>query len=284
MDIEESDPTEIFDSLTNSTRIEILQALANAYTDAPNDPWVEYNELRDAVGIRDNGNFNYHLKQLDDFIVKRAVGYRLSRVGMELISTVTSGVFSSEWTWGPIDAPGDCLFCDDSVELYYEEGMLFLTCGNDKHSMGLSVSPSLLDSHPKEDVIERIAFMENQWGALTRRGICSECQGYVSGRIEFGGIQPDHYLYHGHCHHCGFQHGIPLGLFLISHPTVSNFYYEQGIDTRSTPFWTLDFCTPGNETAVSTDPLRLQGEITHGGETLSLTVSGDGSIISSNRS
>lgn len=280
MDGGESKPTEVFDLVSNSTRVEILRALARAHADAPTDPGLEYAELRGAVGVRDKGNFNYHLDRLGDLVVKRSDGYRISRVGMGIVSAISSGVFDSEWTWGPVDAPGDCLFCDDSVELRYEDGLLWLACGTDDHSLPLSVPPSVLDSHPKDDVIERIAFLEHQWIELTRQGICSECKGYVDGEIEFGGARRDHYHYRGHCHRCGFQHGIPVGVFLTAHPAVRNFYYERGVDVRTTPFWTLDFYTPGGETVLSEDPLRLRVDVRHAGETLSLTLDRDGSVVS----
>ncbi|UPW00138.1 hypothetical protein M0R88_16690 [Halorussus gelatinilyticus] len=279
----ESDPTEVFDLVGNSTRMNVLRALASAHSDAPTDPWLEYGELQEAAGVSDNGNFNYHLDQLDDLVVKREAGYRLSRIGMGVVSTVTSGFFDPKWTWGPVDAPGDCLYCDDSPQLRYEDGILWLGCGTDDHDVPLSVPPSLLDTHPEEDVVEQIAFLENQWSAQTRRGICSECQGYVDGEIEFGGARADHYHYHGHCHRCGFQHGIPVGLFLVGHPAVVNFFYERGIDVRATPFWTLEFCKPGSETVLSESPLRLRVDVTHDGETLSLTLNREGSVVSTER-
>lgn len=280
----ELDPTGVFDVASNSTRVEILRVLVSAYSDTPNDPWLEYTELRKAVGIRDNGNFNYHLDRLDALVVKGSSGYRISRIGMEIVSAVSSGVFDGEWTWGPVDAPGGCLFCDDSLQIHYEDGILWLTCGRDEHSLALSVPPSLLDSHPEGDVIERIALVENRWSELIRNGICAECLGYVDGNIEYGGVQPAHYHYHGHCHRCGFQHGIPVGMFLISHPAVVDFYHECDINIRTTPFWTLEFCTPGNETVVSTDPLRLRVGITEESDELSLTLDREGTIVSTDRS
>ncbi|WP_435347759.1 DUF7351 domain-containing protein [Haloarchaeobius sp. HRN-SO-5] len=279
-----SNQTDVFDTVSNSTRVDILHALARAYGETPTDPYLEYTDLRKAVGVRDNGNFNYHLDQLGDLVVKRDDGYTLSRVGMEVVSAVSSGVFDADWTWGPVDAPGDCLFCDDAVQLHYEDGVLWLSCGMDEHTVGLSVPPSLLESHPEDVVVERIAFLENRWGALTRQGICSECRGYVEGEIEFGGVQPDHYHYHGRCRRCGFRHGIPVGLYLLSHPAVTTFYYDHGVDVRSTPFWTVDGCTPGAETVLSTDPLRLRVEFTQDGDTLSLTLDRDGSVVSTDRS
>jgi hypothetical protein len=284
MGVEESDPTKIFDSLTNSTRVDILEALASAYGDSPTEPWVEYSDLQKMVGVRDNGNFNYHLRQLDGFLEKEPAGYTLTRSGIELLSAVQAGLFDADWTWGPVDAPGDCLFCERSVELHYEDGVLWLTCGDDEHSMGLWASPALLVSQPEDDIVEKVAFLGNQWGAMTRRGICSDCQGQVEGQLEYGGAQPDHYHYHARCQHCRAQHAIPLGLYLSSHPTVWDFYDDHGVDVRTTPFWTLDFATPGNETVLSEDPLRLRVDLTQDGERLSLDVAEDGSVVSTDPS
>ncbi|WP_423746132.1 hypothetical protein V5735_17915 (plasmid) [Haladaptatus sp. SPP-AMP-3] len=279
----ESNSTEALDSVSNSTRVEILRVLADAHGDSPTGPWLAYSELREAVGIRDNGNFNYHLDQLGGLVVKGSSGYRLSRIGMSVVSAISSGVFDTEWTWGPIDAPGHCRRCDDSLQLRYEGGILWLSCGIDEHSVPLSIPPSLLESHPEgseAEIVERIAFLENQWGSLTRRGICSECQGYVEGRIETIPEDPDHYHYHGRCRRCGFHHGIPVGMFLASHPAVTSFYYERGVDVLTTPFWTLEFCAPGRETVLSTDPLRLGVDANLDGETLSLTLNRDGTVVS----
>jgi hypothetical protein len=284
MGVDEPDPTEIFDSLTNSTRVDILEALASAYNDSPTDPWVEYSELQAMADVRDNGNFNYHLRELDGFVEKEPAGYTLTRSGMELLSAVRAGIFDADWTWGPVDAPGECPFCERSVELHYEDGVLWLTCGIDDHSMGLWASPALLDSQSDDDVIGKIAFLGNQWAARSRRGICSECQGRVDGEIEYGGSQPDHYHYHAVCDHCGSHHAIPLGLYLVSHPTVWEFYHQHGVDIRTTPFWTLDFATPGSETVLSDDPLRLCVDVTCDDEIHRLEVTRDGSIVATDSS
>lgn len=280
----DADPTEVFERVSNRTRIEILDALASAQTDRSTDPWLSYTELRDAVGVRDNGTLNYHLDQLGDLVVKDESGYRLSRVGMGLVGTASSGVLDTDWTWGPVDAPGSCFVCDEPVQLRYEDGVLWLTCGTDDHDIGLWIPPSLLEGHPKEELVEKIAFLENRWGELTRRGICSECQGHVDG--EFVRHESDRYDYHylGHCDRCGSRHGLTVGLYLLGHPDVQRFFYDHAIDVRSRPFWTLDFCAPGAETVVSTDPLRLRVDVTHDGDTLSLTLDRAGDVVATERS
>lgn len=279
MGVDESDPEDVFDSLANETRVAILEALADAHADSPDDPWIEYGDLQEQAGVRDNGNFNYHLRQLDAFVEKRPAGYTLTRGGLELLSAVWSGRFDADWTWGPVDAPGDCPFCERSVELRYEDGVLWLTCGDDDHAMGLWASPALLVSQPEADLVDHLAFLGSQWSARIRRGICSECQGRVEGRIEFGGAGVDHYHYAADCRHCGTPHGIPLALYLLGHPRVWAFYREGGVDARTTPFWTLEGARPGQATVRSEDPLRLGVELVDEDRRLTLEVSRDGTVV-----
>jgi hypothetical protein len=276
-------PTDVFESLTDETRLSILRALTRAASEDPADPWVEYADLQDAAGVRDNGNFNYHLRRLGDLVEKRPAGYRLSHVGIALVTTLSSGAFDPEWSWGPVDAPGDCPFCGAAVELRYEDGACWLACGQEDHAMALSASPALLDAAPDDEVVERVAFVDHRWATSVRQGVCSECQGPVEGRLDRGGVQPDHYHYRGRCRGCGFRHGIPLGLFALADPAVLAFYREHGVDARTVPFWTLEWWTPGAETVRSTDPLRVRVDVTHDGERLSLTLAGDGSTVGTAR-
>jgi len=275
--------TDVFDRVTHSTRVAVLQALASAHADAPTDPWLQYSDLRAAVDVRDNGNFNYHLDKLDDFVVKTDAGYRLSRAGMELLSTIASGVLDTDWAWGPVDAPGTCPFCDDDVVLHYTDGKLHLTCGTDDHTMPLSAPPSLLETHSETDVVDKIALLEYQWSETTRQGVCTDCHGRLTGHIEHGGLQPDHYHYHAHCQRCGYQHGVPLGLHCLTHPTVARFHHDHDVDPRTTPWWTLDWTKPGTETTLQTDPLRIQIDITIDKETLTLTIDEQGTITDTTR-
>jgi len=53
--VKRDDPEDVFTLLSDDIRVEILQALWEA-----DDP-VAFSELHGAVGIRDSGQFNYHL-------------------------------------------------------------------------------------------------------------------------------------------------------------------------------------------------------------------------------
>ena len=278
-----ADATAVFERVTHPTRVAVLRALADAHADAPTDPWLAYTDLKDAVDARDNGNFNYHLDALDDLVVKADAGYRLSRVGMELLTTAASGVLDTDWTWGPVDAPGTCPFCDDALEFHYTDGKLELTCGVDDHAMALSAPPSLLQTTPDDELADNVAFLGYQWSQSIRKGVCTDCHAHVTGTLDHGGLQPDHHHYRAHCHRCGYQHGVPLGLHLLTHPTVAHFHHDHGIDPRTTPWWTLDWTTPGTETTLQTDPLELEVAIDLDDETLTPTVDEAGDIVDTQR-
>lgn len=284
MEAGETSPTDVFDVIGHSIRLAILRALADAYSESPADPWLDYTALRDAVEMRDNGNFNYHLDRLDDFVVKESEGYRISRVGLEVVIAVASGSLDPDWTWGPVDVPSTCAYCDEPLQLRYADGNLRLECGEWAHTLRLSVSPRLLDAHPTETLGERLTLLLQQRVAQVRRGICPECQGAVEGGIRFGINDLEHYYYHGRCQQCGFQHGFDVGPLVLPHPDVIAFFADHGRDVRSTPLWELDFCTPGRETVCSTEPLRLRVDVEREDETLSLTLDRDGSVVATERS
>lgn len=83
--------TEGFEMLGSNTRLAILLALWQAQDPSPppseqSDPDVSFSALRERVGIRDSGQFNYHLDKLvGTFVEQTDAGYlddggRLSRL------------------------------------------------------------------------------------------------------------------------------------------------------------------------------------------------------------
>lgn len=280
----ESSPTAAFELASNDTRMAILSELAEAFRASPVDPFVAYSDLRERVGVRDKGNFNYHLDRLGDLVTEGSEGYAISSVGLAVVSAVASGSLDPEWTWGPVDVPGECFFCGDGLALRYENGHLLLTCGVDDHALLFPVSPSLLDGHEGEALLERVAVVLSQQAERVRRGICPECEGDLTPAIA---PEPkpdqDDYFFHGDCHRCGFQHGFPVGAAALSHPEVVAAFAAEGTDLRATPFWTLEWCRVGAETVVGENPLRVRVDARLSDGTLSVTMNGDGAVVSTTR-
>ncbi|SDQ26088.1 ArsR/SmtB family transcription factor [Natronobacterium texcoconense] len=106
---EMDDPTDALEALGNETRLAILRTLAEA--DGP----LAFSELRERVGIRDSGKFNYHLSRLCEYFVReRQEGYELGHAGTRLIAT-TDAAGSDELEGGTDPEP--CPVCgEDNCE------------------------------------------------------------------------------------------------------------------------------------------------------------------------
>ena len=80
-------PEEAFSALGHEIRVAILRTLWEAETAA-------YSEVKERVGVRDSGQFNYHLGKLVDHFVERTVeGYHLSEAGQQTMQAIHAGIF-----------------------------------------------------------------------------------------------------------------------------------------------------------------------------------------------
>lgn len=77
----EDDPTDALEVLGNEIRMGILRELAEA------EHALTFTELRERVGIRDTGKFNYHLTKLCSYFVRDTEsGYELGHAGSRVIA------------------------------------------------------------------------------------------------------------------------------------------------------------------------------------------------------
>jgi len=96
-------------AVANEHRLAILRELA-----AADDP-LAFSELRDRVGIRDTGLFNYHLTELcDRFVREREGGYELGHAGERVV--LAAGDLDPSGAAALADRTGDgeCPVCGDA--------------------------------------------------------------------------------------------------------------------------------------------------------------------------
>lgn len=99
-------PDTAFAVLGNETRMRILRALGDA------DGACSFSDLRDRVGIRDSGQFNYHLDKLTGHFVQRTDdGYALRQAGERVIETVLSGAVTADPVVAPSRIDEPCPIC-----------------------------------------------------------------------------------------------------------------------------------------------------------------------------
>lgn len=80
-------------ALAHTTRLEILTVLAR---EGP----ATYSDLKAAITVADNGQFNYHLRQLDGFVVERDGTYALTDAGERVRELVLEDGFVADLSDG----------------------------------------------------------------------------------------------------------------------------------------------------------------------------------------
>jgi DNA-binding transcriptional ArsR family regulator len=127
-----------FGLLADPVRVEILDALWHS-EETP----VPYSDVRDAVGLRDSGRFNYHLSKLTDhFVEKTEDGYRLRPTGLLVVNAIYAGSYVDAPSREGIDVDGTCPTCGTPLVGEYDAGMFRVSCLDcDDQLFTLSFSP-----------------------------------------------------------------------------------------------------------------------------------------------
>lgn len=270
-----------FEILSEDTRISILQVLADEFRDHPEDPVLGFSDLRRAVGMRDSGNFNYHLDKLEGrFVLKTEGGYRIAPAGIEVVAALVTGVYGVGQELGPIDLDDPCPVCNEPLEASYENSLFVVTCVND-HVFQNTLPPGAIDDRDIDAVIELLTLTTKQQMELAAAGICPFCQGQLDWSIdpEQDGGLPE---FDNQCERCGVRLEVPAVACLFRHPAVVAFFYDHGIDLRNRPLWAREFYND-IQVRVTSEPVRVAITIELGGDALNATLDSGLDVIEIDR-
>jgi hypothetical protein len=269
------EPAEAFAVVGNETRLAILEAL----WDAPADT-VRFSALREAVGVRDSAQFNYHLQELvGQFVVNTDEGYRLRHAGQKVVRAVLAGEFTHDPVWEPFEIDGDCVTCDAGLVATYADESIRVECPDCGHPHGdYPFPPGGLTDRTREEVMAAFDQRVRHLHCLAADGVCPECNGRMESRIEEGGdccLGADLRVEH-ECAQCGHSLCSAVGLVLLDQSDVVTFHREHGIDLNGTPYWQLPWCVSDHHTTVqSQDPYSLAVEMTLDDETMTVALDAD---------
>ena len=261
-------PEEIFSLLGDSTRIQILRAIREIESDA-----VSFSDIRERVGTRDSGKFNYHLKKLtDSFVRKTDDGYDLTMAGQAVVGAMLSGTYTAVAEMEPIDLEeGNCLECGGQLRIEYENEAIEIFCAECGETHGqFTFPPGTLDQYDHEELPGAFNYWIRSEFAQAISGFCPNCAGRLQPFVE----QDDdgHFMARYDCSRCGQEVSSSVGAILLFEPTVISFCHEHGIDLTERHYWELDWLRKDNASVVSTDPLLLQVRVTVDGAILDVTV------------
>ncbi|MFB6353896.1 MAG: winged helix-turn-helix domain-containing protein [Halobacteriales archaeon] len=280
---DELSPSEAFSLVANDTRFAILQALWDAGNDDA-DP-VAFSELRERAGVRDSGQFNYHLDQLTPrFVRPLADGYELTYAGEQVVGAAVSGVYTEADAYEVEPMPvGTCQACGGTIEGGYRRGHIAIECVDCEAVFTNLPAPPVLAAGYDADALP-LVFSRRLLTAITtlNRGFCELCGGRVDRSVAESWLERDDEDPLGieyTCRACGRTVHAVVGAALLDHPAVVSFLFDHGVDLRETPVWELEWLYDTNPRLASDDPRRFAVSVAVDGDAVELTLDGDLAVL-----
>ena len=242
--VETADPEAAFSILADATRIEILRALWEA-----DGQTASFSDLREAVGVRDSGKFNYHLGKLTGrFVEKSDEGYTLRTAGQNVVGSLLAGTYTVEAAIDPIELDESCPFCEGALTFDYVDERGEVDCESCPFDTSFPVPPGAFADCP----VERFPQVADRYLKTlliqAKNGFCAACEGRVDPQIgtfdELGSIDPptgfdENVVVVYDCDRCGAGTQVNLATIMLEHPVVAGFHYELGTDVTRIPVWQL---------------------------------------------
>ena len=305
--------TTAFELLSNETRLAILLALWEAYDPRRPDHILTFSQLYERVGVRDSGNFSYHLDRLiGHFIAETDDGYRLRNAGLKIIQATIAGAGLDDRTLPPTEIDMSCYRCGAPVEISYRREKLYHTCTECEGNIGpdfaeerpegtlmaFDLNPSGLADREPEDVFVVGSIKSLRDFGLLMRGICPECTGKIETSVEIcdsheappGKTCPtcgtgDEVRVSYVCSVCKYGDSYPGHAAIYDHPAVAAFCHKHGLESTYDiddpeacgELW--DHLLDRECTLVSEDPVRIRITVSAEGDALHLILDGTLSVV-----
>lgn len=278
------EPADAFGLVANETRLSILEALWNT-EESP----ARFTDLRQAVGMRDSAQFNYHLDKLtDQFVRKVDDGYELRHAGEKVVRAVLAGSFTEHPSPEPIDVGDPCVKCGTGLQAGYDDEQLAIECPDCGYGHGeYAFPPGGLTERTDEEVLAAFDQRVRHLHCLAKDGVCPECSGQMETTVEY--IEEccvDSALTATHrCRQCDHELCSAVGLALLDDSEVVGFHREHDVSLSERPYWTLPWCVSDESVElVSERPQRFEVAIDCEGETLTVTLDSGLTVIGTERS
>ncbi|MFD1515267.1 winged helix-turn-helix domain-containing protein [Halomarina rubra] len=270
-------PDEVFAVLGNETRVDILRAFVDA--DGP----LTFSELREAVGMRDSGQFNYHLGKLVGTFVRESEdgeGYRPTLAGLQVVGALVAGTYTADATVAPIDIDDPCPNCGGRpLVVTFQDDHVDMVCSTcEEFHNYYSFPPGTIDQYTRDELPE--TFDRWLWTLFQRitAGFCANCAGRLTGRLD---PDPDPARVEWSCDRCGDLATASVSTPVLYHPATQGFFHDHGVDTMTTPSWRL---ASARDLDVEATPEGATVRLTLDGETLTGHVDATGTVTGVDRS
>jgi len=306
-------PDDAFAVLGNETRMDILRTLGEA-----DDP-LSFSELRDGVGMRDSGQFSYHLERVvGHFVRKDDDGYALRQAGRRIVEAVLSGAVTESPVVSPTRIDHPCHYCGSPVEVSFRTDRVVKYCTEcagksgtptdeggrfvpreDGYLGALPLPSAGIQNRTTAEVFEAAWTWTNVELLTEASGMCSRCSAPLEASVN---VCESHGATDGLCDRCDSRYAVefharctncindlrgPFVLGLVADTDLLAFLLDHGLDpvapSREDVYEVDRIHMNYDEEVRSTDPFEARFTFSAGGETLALTVDDDLSVIDATR-
>ena len=298
-------PDEAFSVLGDQARLGILRALAAA--DGP----LAYAELYDAVEYDDSSNFSYHLDKLvGHFVRKTDDGYRLYDAGRRVVEAVVSGAVTDTTVVEPTETEKQCPFCGAPVAVGFQHGRVEQSCtecpgllrfaGSDGRrfteygSLGFFLLPPAgVQGRSPQEMLEAAWTWRHADFLTDSAGVCSRCSARLETSVD---VCENHDADAGVCDECERRYALMFDLYcpncdydpnsiapgiLLANTELLAFLTTRGINPFAPESLnrTSQAIAQYDEEVVSTEPFEARLTFTADGDSITLTLDEDLSVV-----
>ena len=297
--IERRSPEDTFALLGSELRVEILRALA----EAPETP-VSFSALRERVGERDSGKFNYHLGKLTGVFVRRvaagdgteanhglesddgAEGYELTMAGSQLVGALFAGTYTAEAELDPVAMADPCPNCGERalVAEYADEYAKLHCTACEEWTNSFSFPPGAVDQFEPDALPEAFDRWMRSLFQTVVAGFCSTCGGRMDGELRVTPEGKEPARLHYACTQCIEEANCSPRTPALYHAGMVGFFYDHGVNVPETPTWRLVNATDEFEQRlVSEEPPEVVVEVAFGDNRASVRVDATGDVVAFER-
>lgn len=305
-------PEDAFETLGNDTRLMILQVLGEA------DRALTFTELRDRLGVRQGGEFNYHLdKVVDKFVSKSDEGYSLNRPGSRVVQAVLSVAVPGDPVIEPTPLDQDCYHCGASTIMIYDGSHIMVYCTKCPGNYDIP-NPALMEFEKYDTKRDRVGFLGGYslppaggqelsgiellragtaWHTLNRLasgiGMCPRCSARLDTSVEVcethnageGVCDVCHIRYavihYRTCTNCSYDSRTLMGRMLLGTTELLHFITDHDINpiNPETLREFVPFLDEYEEEVLSVEPFEGRFTFRLDDDTITLTVDGNLNVL-----
>ncbi|WP_327051509.1 DUF7351 domain-containing protein [Halomicrococcus gelatinilyticus] len=287
--MDEMAATDAFSVLGNDIRVGILRELADAMGESP-DSRLSFSTLRERVGVRDPGKFNYHLDRLrGTFVEKTDDGYVLRYPGLMVVSAIRAGTYTGGDDTETVETDRDCPRCGDGLTVTYGDGFLELSCDEDDLLSRVLLPPGATEGRTTEELLELANRSARRDMSHAADGVCPYCWGQVDATIRwpeatsrFEDTSAPGPKVRYDCGRCWANVEVPLAGVATLHPAVVAFYHDHGVNVHDWPFVGLSY-SGTEQSIVSEDPVRVSVTLREDDEEMRVVLDDEGTVVDTKR-